>query len=99
MSDITREEVERLADLAKIAMTRQELDRLAGQLDAIVDAVAVVAGAVDETIPATSHPIPLSNVLREDVVEPCLSNADALAGAPAAEDGFFRVPRLMGGTP
>ncbi|MCL2788534.1 MAG: Asp-tRNA(Asn)/Glu-tRNA(Gln) amidotransferase subunit GatC [Micrococcales bacterium] len=99
MSDITREEVARLADLAKIALTSAELDRLAGQLDAIVDAVAVVSGAVDESIPATSHPIELTNVMREDIPEPCLTNEESLAAAPAAEDGFFRVPRLMGETP
>jgi aspartyl-tRNA(Asn)/glutamyl-tRNA(Gln) amidotransferase subunit C len=47
-------------------------------------------------VPPTSHPLPLANVDRPDEVGACLSQADALAGAPAAEDGRFRVPRILG---
>jgi aspartyl-tRNA(Asn)/glutamyl-tRNA(Gln) amidotransferase subunit C len=99
MSAISREEVARLAKLARIAVADDELDRLAGQLDAIVDAVAVVQGAVDDSIPATSHPLPLTNVLRQDAPQPGLARSEALAGAPAQQDGQFKVPRILGEEP
>ncbi len=86
----------RLAALARIDMTDGDLDRLGGQINAIVDAVAKVQQAVGDDVPATSHPIPMSNVHREDVVRPSLSQEDALSGAPQAEDGRFRVPQILG---
>ncbi|MDR0432484.1 MAG: Asp-tRNA(Asn)/Glu-tRNA(Gln) amidotransferase subunit GatC [Bifidobacteriaceae bacterium] len=96
MSAITREDVARLAALARIALTEGELDVMAGQLSAIVDAVAVVSSAVDEATPATSHPIRLENVYRQDLVGASLSQAEALSSAPAAQDGQFRVPQILG---
>jgi aspartyl-tRNA(Asn)/glutamyl-tRNA(Gln) amidotransferase subunit C len=99
MPVITREEVARLAALARIALTEAELDAMAGQLDAIVDAVAVVQGAVDDAVPATSHPIPLTNVFRADRVGESLTQAEALSSAPAAEAGQFRVPQILGEEP
>ena len=77
-------------------MTDADLDRMTGQLSAIVDAVATVSQAVGDDVPATSHPVPLTNVFRPDEVRPSLSQADALAAAPAAEDGRFRVPQILG---
>jgi aspartyl-tRNA(Asn)/glutamyl-tRNA(Gln) amidotransferase subunit C len=96
MSSLERSDVARLAALARIDMTDHDLDRLSGQLSAIVDAVAKVAEVADSDVVATSHPIPMSNVHREDVVRPSLSQEDALAGAPDAEDGRFRVPQILG---
>ncbi|MDR3201697.1 MAG: Asp-tRNA(Asn)/Glu-tRNA(Gln) amidotransferase subunit GatC [Bifidobacteriaceae bacterium] len=99
MSVLTRDEVARLAALARIDLTPDELDRLGGQLDAIVEAVAVVSEAVDPSIPATSHPIPLRNVFRQDRVQPSLGVAEALSSAPAAQDNQFRVPQILGEEP
>jgi aspartyl-tRNA(Asn)/glutamyl-tRNA(Gln) amidotransferase subunit C len=96
VSAISRSEVEHLARLARIDMTDEELDRMAGQLDAVLDAVAQVASVVTDDVPATSHPVPLVNVTRPDVVRPGLTAEEALAGAPASEDGRFRVPRILG---
>lgn len=96
MSSLERADVARLAALARIDMTDEDLDRLGGQLNAIVDAVATVAEVAGEDVPATSHPIPMSNVHREDVVRPSLSQDAALSGAPEAEDGRFRVPQILG---
>ena len=97
MPDITREEVAHLARLARIDLSGDELDRMAGQLDQIVHAVAAVTGAVSEDVPATSHPIPLRNVTRPDVVgSEVLTAEDALAAAPASEGGRFLVPRILG---
>lgn len=95
MSTISREEVARLAGLARIDLTEQELTRLAGELDVIVESVAKVSEIATADVPATSHPLPLTNVFRDDVpVEP-LPVADVLAGAPAAEDGRFLVPQIL----
>jgi aspartyl-tRNA(Asn)/glutamyl-tRNA(Gln) amidotransferase subunit C len=96
VSAISRSEVEHLARLARIDMTDEELDRMAGQLDAVLDAVAQVAQVVTDDVPATSHPVPLTNVTRPDVVQQVLTAEDALAGAPASEDGRFRVPMILG---
>ncbi|MBM7796419.1 aspartyl-tRNA(Asn)/glutamyl-tRNA(Gln) amidotransferase subunit C [Pseudoglutamicibacter cumminsii] len=76
-------------------MTEEELDRMSTELDAIVDAVASVSEAATDDISATSHPIPLTNVMREDVVGETLTQAQALANAPDAEDGRFRVPAIL----
>jgi aspartyl-tRNA(Asn)/glutamyl-tRNA(Gln) amidotransferase subunit C len=99
MASITCDEVARLAGLARIALTPAELERMAPQLDTIVQAVAVVSGAVDATTPATSHPLPLQNVFRADQVGPSLSNAAALSSAPEQRDGQFKVPRILGEEP
>jgi aspartyl-tRNA(Asn)/glutamyl-tRNA(Gln) amidotransferase subunit C len=93
---ISREEVKHLAQLARLAVTDQELDVFAGQLDVIIAAVADVTDVASEDVPPTSHAVPLTNVFRQDVVRPGLTQQQALAGAPAAEDGRFRVPRILG---
>jgi aspartyl-tRNA(Asn)/glutamyl-tRNA(Gln) amidotransferase subunit C len=96
MSSLSTADVARLAALARIDMTDHDLERMSGQLSAIVEAVAKVAEVAGDDVPATSHPLPLSNVHRDDVVRPSLAQADALAAAPAAEDGRFRVPQILG---
>lgn len=96
MSSLDRSDVARLAGLARIEMTDADLDRLSGQLAVIVDAVAKVAEVAGEDVPATSHPIPMANIHREDEVRPSLRQEDALAAAPEAEDGRFRVPQILG---
>ena len=96
MSTISAAEVARVAALARIDLTEQEVERLAGELDVIASAVAQVSQAVTSDVPATSHPIPLTNVMRDDVVEEPLSVADAMAGAPQSRDGLFVVPQVLG---
>lgn len=96
MSSLERADVARLAVLARIDMTDDDLDRLSGQLDAIIDAVAALATLDTHDVPATSHPIPMSNVEREDVIEPSLTPDEALAAAPQAEEHRFRVPQILG---
>ncbi|WP_066587371.1 Asp-tRNA(Asn)/Glu-tRNA(Gln) amidotransferase subunit GatC [Cellulomonas timonensis] len=95
MSTLSRDEVARVAALARIDLTTTELDRLAGELDVIVESVARVSEVATPDVPATSHPLPLTNVFRADVPEPPLPVADALAGAPATQDGKFLVPQIM----
>ena len=96
MSSLERADVARLAALARIDMTDADLDRLSGQLSAIVDAVATLEEVAGADVPATSHPIPMANVEREDRVAPSLTPAQALAAAPQAEDDRFRVPQILG---
>ncbi|MFC4000566.1 Asp-tRNA(Asn)/Glu-tRNA(Gln) amidotransferase subunit GatC [Prauserella oleivorans] len=96
MSNISRDEVAHLAKLARLAVTDDELDTFAGQLDQILDAVAKVGEVARDDIPPTSHAVPLTNVFRPDEIRPGLSQEQALAGAPAAEEGRFRVPRILG---
>ncbi|WP_106507009.1 Asp-tRNA(Asn)/Glu-tRNA(Gln) amidotransferase subunit GatC [Brachybacterium timonense] len=96
MPSIGRDEVVRLADLARIQLTDDEIDRLAGEFDAIMDAVASVSEVATQDVPATSHPIPMTNVFREDVVTETLTQEQALAAAPDAEDGRFAVPQILG---
>ena len=96
MSEITREEVAHLARLARLALDEAELDRLASQLDVILGAVAKIGEVSDaEGVTPMTHAVPLENVMRPDVVAPSLPREDVLAGAPAAEDGRFRVPRIL----
>lgn len=96
MPSIGRDDVARLADLARIQLTDEEIDRFAGEFDSIMDAVASVSEVATEDVPATSHPIAMTNVLREDVVETTLTQEQALAGAPEAQDGRFAVPQILG---
>ncbi|MCW0215209.1 MAG: Asp-tRNA(Asn)/Glu-tRNA(Gln) amidotransferase subunit GatC [Pseudonocardia sp.] len=93
---MSRDEVAHLARLARLAVTDEELDVFAGQLDVILGSVARVGEVAAEDIPPTSHAVPLQNVFRQDVRRPGLSQEQALSGAPAAEEGRFRVPRILG---
>ncbi|MCU1601397.1 MAG: glutamyl-tRNA(Gln) amidotransferase, subunit [Frankiales bacterium] len=96
MPEITRDEVAHLAKLARLALDESELDRLAGQLDVILGAVAQIKEATDASdVRPTSHAVPLENVTRPDVVMPSLTPEQALSGAPAVEDGRFRVPQIL----
>lgn len=95
MSEITPDLVRHLASLSRIQVTDAEVDRLAEQLSVIVDSVATINAAVSGDIPATSHPIPLANVYREDVVEESLTQEQALSGAADSAQGRFRVAAIL----
>jgi aspartyl-tRNA(Asn)/glutamyl-tRNA(Gln) amidotransferase subunit C len=92
---ITSDEVAHLARLSRLALTDDELDRFAGQLDVIIGAVARVQEVAAEGIPPTTHAVELVNVFRDDVIIPPMGAEAALAQAPAAELGRFRVPRIL----
>lgn len=93
---LTRDEVAHLAHLSRLAVTDEELDLFAGQLGAVLDAVAQVGRADVADVAPTTHAVPMTNVFREDVARPGLPRDVVLAGAPAAEDGRIRVPRILG---
>jgi aspartyl-tRNA(Asn)/glutamyl-tRNA(Gln) amidotransferase subunit C len=89
---ISRDEVVHVARLARLALTDEELDRFAGQLDAILEAVGKVSELDLSGVEPTLHPLELSNVWAEDAPRPSLPVDDALANAPEVEDDAFRVP-------
>ena len=95
MASITRDEVAHLARLARLELPGDELASYAEQLDVILAAVARVGEVAAADIPPTSHALPLTDVTRADVARPGLPPEEALAGAPAAEQDRFRVPRIL----
>lgn len=96
MSQISRDDVAHLARLARLALTDAELDSFAGQLDAILTHVSTIQ-AVDVTgVEATDNPLKDVNVTRPDEIVTGLTQAEALAAAPRAEDGRFAVPQILG---
>lgn len=95
MSTISEAEVAHLAELARIALTESEIQRFASELDVIASSAAKVREVATPDVPATSHPMPLTNVVRPDQVTATLNRDELLAQAPQAEDGMFRVPQIL----
>ncbi|CAB4659907.1 unannotated protein [freshwater metagenome] len=96
MSSLSRDDVAKLAALARIEMSEEELVSLSSQFGVILDAVARVQEVNLDGVIATSHPQPIQNVFREDEVRPSLTPEQALSGAPAQEEQRFRVPQILG---
>jgi aspartyl-tRNA(Asn)/glutamyl-tRNA(Gln) amidotransferase subunit C len=89
---ISREQVVHVAKLARLALSEEEIERFQGQLSAILEAVSKVSELDLTDVPATSHPLSLSNVVDLDDPRPSLDREAALANAPAREASAFRVP-------
>ena len=96
MSEISPDLVRHLGVLARIQLSDEEVDRLTDQLGAIVDNIAKVSEVATPDVPATSHPVALENVFREDVVGRMLTTSEVLQNAPDAADGRFRVTAILG---
>lgn len=96
MSEITPDVVAHLANLARIALTPEEIEKLTGELGAIVDSVAKVSEVATPDVVATSHPIRLVNVFRDDIPGETLTTAQALAGAPEHDGSRFKVSAILG---
>jgi aspartyl-tRNA(Asn)/glutamyl-tRNA(Gln) amidotransferase subunit C len=92
---ITRDEVAHLAKLSRLALTEDELDHFAGQLDVIIGAVARVQEVAAAGIPPTTHAAQLVNVFRDDAIVEPLPAKVVLSQAPAAQLDRFRVPRIL----
>ena len=97
MGTLSRDEVEHVAHLARLGLTDEELTRLVGQLNHILDQYAILARLDTDAIPPTAQTIQLENILREDVARPSLSQAEALANAPEREGSYVVVPAVLGG--
>ena len=96
---LSRDDVAHVARLARLALTDEELDRYTVQLGAVLEHAADVEALDTSGVPPTAHPLDLVNVLRDDSVRPSLDRDEVLAMAPDAEDGRFRVPRILGEAP
>ena len=92
---LSPEEVLHIARLARIALTPADVERFAAQLSGILDQFAALAAVDTEGLEPTAHPLPLSNVMRADVVTASLRQGEALANAPEAEENFFRVRAVL----
>jgi aspartyl-tRNA(Asn)/glutamyl-tRNA(Gln) amidotransferase subunit C len=96
---ITRADVEHVALLARLALTDDEIEEFTEQLGVILEHAAQVSALDTADVPPTAHPLPLVNVFRLDEVVPGLDRDEVLSQAPAAEDGQFRVPPILGEAP
>lgn len=96
---ITRADVAHVARLARLDLNEAELERLVVDLGAVLDHAADVAALDTAGVPATAHPLPLQNVLRDDEPRAGTEREEVLAMAPRAEDGRFRVPPILGEEP
>jgi aspartyl-tRNA(Asn)/glutamyl-tRNA(Gln) amidotransferase subunit C len=93
---LTRDDVAAVARLARLHLTDEELDAYTGQLASILEhAEDIEALDIDDVVP-TAHPYDLRNVFRADVIRPTVDRDEVLAQAPAAEDGRFLVPAILG---
>jgi aspartyl-tRNA(Asn)/glutamyl-tRNA(Gln) amidotransferase subunit C len=97
MPGLTRDDVAHVAHLARLGLTDEELGRLEGQLNHILDQYAILAQLDTDDIPPTAQTIELENILRDDVVQPSLPVEAVLANAPEREGDFIRVPPILGG--
>jgi aspartyl-tRNA(Asn)/glutamyl-tRNA(Gln) amidotransferase subunit C len=96
---LSREDVLHVARLARLTLTDEEVELFTDQLAAVLAHAADVAALDTSGVPPTAHPLPLQNVFRDDEVRPSLDRDEVLAQAPAAEEGRFRVPRILGEAP
>ena len=96
MATLSRADVEHVAYLARLGLTDEELGRLEGQLNHILDQYEILTGLPTDDIAPTAQTIELENILRDDVVRPSLDQETALANAPARDGEFILVPAILG---
>jgi aspartyl-tRNA(Asn)/glutamyl-tRNA(Gln) amidotransferase subunit C len=96
MGTLSRDDVEHVAHLARLGLTEDELSRLEGQLNHILDQYTVLAQLDTEHIAPTAQTIEVENILREDVVRPGLPQGEILAAAPERHGDYFVVPPILG---
>ena len=92
---LTADDVARLGALARIQLSEQECAELAPELDVILESVARVSEVAGPDVPMATHAMPMANVFRADIVTASLTQEQALSGAPAQDDGRFRVPQIL----
>jgi aspartyl-tRNA(Asn)/glutamyl-tRNA(Gln) amidotransferase subunit C len=92
---ITRQEVEHVARLSRLALGDAEIERMRAQLDGILAYIDTLRALDTTGVEPTSHAVPQLNVMRDDHVRPCLPQDAVLANAPDRSDAFFRVPRII----
>lgn len=88
-------DIEYVANLARIKLTKEEIKGFSGQLDDIIAYVEKLNKVDTKDTPPTTHPLPLKNVFRQDEIKESLSVDKALLNAPKKKDGFFKVPKVI----
>ncbi|MFQ5521405.1 MAG: Asp-tRNA(Asn)/Glu-tRNA(Gln) amidotransferase subunit GatC [Candidatus Methylomirabilia bacterium] len=92
---ITIAEVEHVARLARLDLSPEEKERMRSQLDAILTYIDKLRELDTAGVEPTAHVIPMTNVMRDDAVRPCLPREEMLANAPERDGDFFRVPKII----
>ncbi len=92
---ITRADVEHVAALARLGLTDDEIQRMVGQLNSILEAVGVLADVDTSMVGPTAQVIPLENVMRDDVARPAMPRDVALANVPLRDGDHVRVPVVL----
>jgi aspartyl-tRNA(Asn)/glutamyl-tRNA(Gln) amidotransferase subunit C len=92
---LSQDEVRHIALLARVGLTDEDVAKFQVQLSSILDHFEALRALDTEGVPPTSHPLPLENVMRDDEARPSLTQEEALANAPAAEDGSLRVRAVL----
>ncbi|NPV58236.1 MAG: Asp-tRNA(Asn)/Glu-tRNA(Gln) amidotransferase subunit GatC [Actinobacteria bacterium] len=92
---IEKKDVEYVAWLARLELSEEEIERFTRQLGQVLEHAEKIKSLDTSEIRPTSHPLPLKNVMREDLVKPGLTQEEALSNAPRAEGGYFVVPRII----
>lgn len=93
---LSQSEVRHVALLARLALSDDEIETLRGELNSILEHIDAIQQLDLSDVEPMTHAVPLVNMTRADVVRPGLSREDALLNAPDAEDGAFRIPRIVG---
>ncbi len=91
---ISEEQVRHVANLARLGLTDEEVERMGGQLDAILESIEKIQELDLDNVPPTANPLSLTNVFRDDEPKPELPREDALSAAPETDDDLFSVPRI-----
>lgn len=89
------ETVERIAALARVGLSDEEMERMRDQLSAVLDHISMLQEVDTDDIPPTAQVIELQNIMRDDVVEPSLTQEQVLLNAPRTEDGFIKVKAVL----
>lgn len=95
MSDISKDQVKHVAHLARLAITENEADKLANQLDSIITYAEQLNELDTDGVEPTTHVLDLKNVLRKDEPREWITKEEALQNAPDKQDGLFRVPSIL----
>ena len=92
---LNRQDIEHVALLSRLELSENDLDKYTEQLDAILEYIDVLNQVDTSGVEPMAHVLELRNVMRPDVVQPSLSQAEALSNAPEPENGFFKVPKIV----
>ena len=95
MATITTDDVKHIANLARLEFNEEEIQQFTDHLTRILDYIGQLNELDTTDVPPTSHVLPIRNVVKEDVAKPSYDRALVLATAPAAEAGYFEVPKVI----